>query len=187
MKRAVTAMEPLDSDQWDQWKEYININNIFYVHWWEAVNLSLLYQWNHWFWGLEPCEFNQWAIKWPPIWWNTAQVHAWVQCPMGELVPIHNVNAYEPSGSASTVSTWIQRCPLPHPLALKLCLRKAICLTGARWSWLRCAFELLETRVATCSLVMNAFGALVQSWENYQRGLVARDSCRIHMNSLRAF
>jgi hypothetical protein len=32
------------------------------------------------------------------------------------------------------------------------------------------------------SLVVLAFGALVQSWENYQRGLVARDLLQFLLN-----
>lgn len=104
-----------------------------------------------------------------------------VQCLLSELVPIHGVNAYEPSGFARTVGTWkpnhLILHPCPHQLALKLCLRKASCFEvlhcdfGFRFPLLRSWRPRLHRASWLCLLS----GRWFRAGRTFQRGLVARD------------
>ena len=114
--------------------------------------------------------------------WCVALVRfvASVQRVLRELVSICDAKAYKPSGSARTVGA---RRRLTHscvfyllccdsPASVEALLAGNRMPTLARWSGLAiiAIMRLSQSAVIGCYVS----GALVQSWENFQRGLVAR-------------
>ena len=89
---------------------------------------------------------------------------------LSELVQIRDTKAYELSGLARTVGA--EFYSVTCQLASKLCLREDACqeLQGG----LSCNIFMLQTQPIRTSGLWLASEALVQSWENFQRGLVAR-------------
>jgi hypothetical protein len=93
-----------------------------------------------------------------------------------ELALIRDANPYEPSAYARTAGSTAQFIVLCHPPASSIALPAGRCMRLCLLMWLRASVALFECVGLDQPAQMRCISsvALVQSWEDYQRGLVAR-------------